>query len=86
MSIYGIIRYILYIYVYVWYTFSFFIFFWYEGNTVGTRGGLGPKSGPPNPVPNTPHHTINEWHILDIVFSGVWQIVNHCKEVLRGTI
>ncbi len=52
--------------------FIYLFIFLYEGNTVGTRGGLGPKRGPPNPVRNTPHHTINEWHILDIVFSGVY--------------
>ncbi len=41
------------------------------------RGGLGPnsgpgllaQSGPPNPVRNTLHHTINQWHILDIIIS-----------------
>ncbi len=38
---------------------------------VSVRGG-------PNPVRNTPHHTINEWHILDIIiclFWCIWQIV-----------
>ncbi len=41
------------------------------------------QSGPPNPVRNTPHHTINEWHILDVIiclFWCIWQIVNHFKE------
>ncbi len=40
------------------------------------------QSGPPNPVHKTPHHTINEWHILDIIiclFWCIWQIVNNCK-------
>ncbi len=37
------------------------------------------QSGPPNPVRNTPHHTINDWHIsLHYNLSWcIWQIVNH---------
>ncbi len=30
------------------------------------------QSSPPNPVCNTPHHTINNWHILNIIISLFW--------------
>ncbi len=42
------------------------------------------QSGPPNLVRNIPHHTINEWHILDIISFLVYMANSKLKNFYKG--